>query len=47
VRVLMMSTLISPEMVNYPDSGKIAASSPFGRGRFRENTQVEYWEGET
>jgi uncharacterized cupin superfamily protein len=45
-RVLMMSTLITPEVVTYPDSGKLGASSPFGRGRFREDSAVEYWEGE-
>lgn len=46
VRVLMMSTLISPEVVGYPDSGKVGASSPFWRGRFFESSGVEYWEGE-
>lgn len=45
-RVLMMSTLVTPEVVSYPDSGKLAASSPFGRGRFFESSSVEYWEGE-
>jgi uncharacterized cupin superfamily protein len=46
VRVLMMSTLITPEVVSYPDSGKLGASSPFGRGRFLESSNVEYWDGE-
>ena len=45
-RVLMMSTLTTPEVVTYPDSGKLGASSPFGRGLFRQDTTVEYWEGE-
>ena len=45
-RVLMMSTRFWPEIVNYPDSGKLGASSPFGRGRYLVGTEVEYWEGE-
>jgi uncharacterized cupin superfamily protein len=47
IRVLMMSTRFWPEIVNYPDSNKIGASSPFGRGRYTVGTEVEYWEGET
>jgi uncharacterized cupin superfamily protein len=46
VRVFMMSTRFWPEIVNYPDSGKLGASSQFGRGRFLEDSAVEYWEGE-
>ena len=46
VRILMMSTLITPEVVSYPDSGKLGARSPFGGGRFLESSGVEYWEGE-
>lgn len=45
-RVLMMSTRFWPEVVSYPDSRKLGASSQFGRGRFLEQDQVEYWEGE-
>jgi uncharacterized cupin superfamily protein len=45
-RVLMMSTLITPDIVTYPDSEKISASSPFGGGRFLLSSKVEYWEGE-
>jgi uncharacterized cupin superfamily protein len=45
-RVLMMSSLVTPELVSYPDSGKLGASSPFGGGRFRQDSTVEYWEGE-
>ena len=45
-RVLMMSTRFWPEVVDYPDSGKMGASSKFGRGRFNVADQVEYWEGE-
>ena len=46
VRVLMMSSRISPDIVTYPDSGKLSASSRFGGGRFFESSAVEYWEGE-
>jgi hypothetical protein len=35
-----------PEVVNYPDSGKLGAGSQFGRGRFLESSNVDYWEGE-
>ena len=45
-RVLMMSTVFWPEVVNYPDSGKVSAGSKFWRGRFFEETTVEYWERE-
>jgi uncharacterized cupin superfamily protein len=45
-RVMMMSTLFMPEVVNYPDSGKLGAGSQFGRGRFLESSNVDYWEGE-
>jgi uncharacterized cupin superfamily protein len=45
-RFLVFSTRVSPEMVTYPDSGKLAAGSRFGRGIFREETAVDYWAGE-
>lgn len=46
IRVLMMSTTFWPEVVNYPDSKKVSAGSNFWRGRFLEETTVEYWERE-
>jgi len=46
VRVLMMSTRFWPEVVNFPDSKKVSAGSKFWRGRFLEDSAVEYWEGE-
>lgn len=46
-RVMMMSTRFWPDIVTYPDSDKISASSPFGGGRFLLDTKVEYWEGES
>lgn len=45
-RFVILSTLMRPEVVSYPDSGKMGAGSKFGRGMFREETKVDYWEGE-
>ena len=45
-RFLVFSTLIAPELVTYPDSGKLGARSQFGRGLFFEDTGVDYWAGE-
>ena len=42
IRVLMMSTRFWPEIVNYPDSNKLGASSPFGRGRFTVGTALDF-----
>jgi uncharacterized cupin superfamily protein len=54
VRYLMVSTLIAPDVAQYPDSGKVGAMArpPGQRDRpglvatFRLDTQVDYWEGE-
>jgi uncharacterized cupin superfamily protein len=53
VRLLMISEMIGPDVVVYPDSGKIGArerapgSGPDGiRETFRSRDQVDYWEGE-
>jgi uncharacterized cupin superfamily protein len=48
VRVLMLSTLLSPEVVEYLDSGKIAATDAKGERLFRTHRgePAEYWEGE-
>lgn len=45
-RFLIFSTLVSPEIVTYPDSGKVGARSEWTRGTFREESAVGYWEGE-
>lgn len=45
-RFLMLSTRVTPEVVDYPDSGKVGASSPHGRALFRAADAVDYWEGE-
>jgi uncharacterized cupin superfamily protein len=48
VRVLMISTLIAPEIVEYPDSGKVGARSAAGERIMlsRPGPTLEYWEGE-
>jgi uncharacterized cupin superfamily protein len=46
-RVLIFSLQSSPDLVTYPDSGKVSASSKFGRFRFKTAAGNEdYWEGE-
>jgi len=48
VRVLMLSTLIQPEIVEYLDSGKIGARSVDGERIMlsRPGPTLDYWEGE-
>jgi uncharacterized cupin superfamily protein len=56
VRVLIVSTMVSPEIVEYPDSGKVAArgAAPGSRGGGPEGVEViarpedslDYFEGE-
>ena len=48
VRVLMISTLIVPEIVEYPDSGKIGARSVAGERIMlaRPGPTLDYWDGE-
>jgi uncharacterized cupin superfamily protein len=48
VRVLMLSTLLKPEIVEYLDSGKVAATSPADGRLFRARVgpEIEYWDGE-
>ena len=47
-RVLMLSTRLSPEVIEYLDSGKIAATDAKGQRLFRtqRGEPAEYWEGE-
>jgi uncharacterized cupin superfamily protein len=54
VRVLMVSTMIAPEIGGYPNSGKRglmvrAPGAPGGgdQGFWREGDEVDYWEGES
>jgi uncharacterized cupin superfamily protein len=53
VRLVMVSEMVSPDVVVYPDSGKVGArerapgSGPGGiRQTFRSEDQVDYWEDE-
>lgn len=52
MRYLAVSTCQSPELVEYPDSGKfgVLAEMPNGDGRFafigRTERSLDYWEGE-
>lgn len=56
LRYLAVSTKLSPEICEYPDSGKFGVLAEFGAGsdgkpqRFvfvgRENDSLDYWEGE-
>jgi uncharacterized cupin superfamily protein len=48
VRVLMLSTLIYPDLVHYADSGKYGASSARRQRIFlsRPGPSLDYWEGE-
>jgi uncharacterized cupin superfamily protein len=48
IRVLMLSTLIAPDIVEYLDSGKVGARSVAGeRIMFgRPGPELDYWDGE-
>jgi len=48
VRVLMLSSMIHPEIVEYLDSGKVGARSATGERIMlsRRGPDVDYWEGE-
>jgi uncharacterized cupin superfamily protein len=48
VRLLMLSTMIAPDIVEYLDSGKIGARSVSGERIMmsRPGPQLDYWEGE-
>ena len=48
IRVLMISTLLMPELVEYPDSGKIGARSADGERIVlgRPGPMLDYWDGE-
>ena len=48
IRVLMLSTLIAPDLVEYLDSGKIGARSVKGERIMlaRPGPELDYWEGE-
>lgn len=48
IRVLMLSTLIAPDIVEYLDTGKVGARSVAGeRIMFgKPGPELDYWEGE-
>jgi uncharacterized cupin superfamily protein len=48
IRVLMLSTLIKPDIVEYLDSGKIGARSVKGERILlsRPGPELDYWDGE-
>jgi uncharacterized cupin superfamily protein len=48
IRILMLSTLIMPEIVEYLDTGKFGARSAAGERIFlsRPGPSVGYWDGE-
>jgi len=48
IRVLMLSTLLAPDIVEYLDSQKVSAVDAKGERLFREfrGPDAEYWEGE-
>lgn len=55
LRVLSVSTMESPDMIEYPDSGKMSfggffpsadGKPQFVRGLMRSGQNVDYWEGE-
>jgi uncharacterized cupin superfamily protein len=49
IRVLMLSTMIAPEIVEYLDTGKVGARGANGERIMlsRPGPSVDYWEGET
>jgi uncharacterized cupin superfamily protein len=47
IRVLMLSTLVAPDIIEYLDSGKIGARSVAGeRILSRPGPNLDYWDGE-
>jgi uncharacterized cupin superfamily protein len=49
IRVLMLSTMIAPEIIEYLDTGKVGARGANGERIMlsRPGPTVDYWEGET
>lgn len=48
IRVLMLSSMVAPDVVHYLDTDKVAASSVEGKGIMlaRRGPTLDYWEGE-
>jgi uncharacterized cupin superfamily protein len=49
VRILMLATKNKPEILEYPDSGKVITLDAQGEGLFQTlyGEPVEYWDGES
>lgn len=49
LRVLMLSSMIRPEIVEYPDSGKVGTRDAKGERLFlsRPGPSLDYWDGES
>jgi uncharacterized cupin superfamily protein len=47
VRMLMLSTRLRPEIVEYPDSGKIGIRAAGADYNVARGPELEYWEGES
>ena len=49
IRVLMLSTLVAPDIVEYLDTGKIGARSVAGERIMlsKPGPELDYWEGES
>jgi uncharacterized cupin superfamily protein len=45
-RVLVISTLALPDVVEYPDSGKVGVRTITGRYNVAREPELGYWEGE-
>ena len=48
IRILMLSSMLAPDLVEYPDSGKVGARSVAGERILlsRPGPILEYWDGE-
>jgi len=48
IRVLMLSSMVAPDVVHYPDTEKVSASNAEGEPIMlaRRGPTLEYWEGE-
>jgi uncharacterized cupin superfamily protein len=46
IRVLLISTMLEPEVAEYPDSDKLGAWGEKFGFMLRREPQVDYWEGE-
>ena len=48
IRVLMLSSMLAPDLVEYPDSGKVGARSVKGERILlsRPGPMLDYWDGE-